>query len=122
VTATWSTVVVVLLDGRRVSVRRSGEDQGETDWTYALGVRRVFNRMKERIAAEAVMHAVGMENITFTTGSRSRRRKTATQGLTENAITGYTIPSRNRDYGSPFGHQEEADGRDNQHCEIKSHG
>jgi len=54
--------------------------------------------MKERVAAEAVMHAAGRENITFITGLRSRRRKTATQTLTENAITKYTIPSRNRNF------------------------
>jgi hypothetical protein len=56
----------------------------------------VFNRMKERVAAEVVMHAAGIEIITFITGLRLRRRKTATQRLTENAITEYTILSRKK--------------------------
>ena len=58
----------------------------------------VFNPMNERVAAEAVMHAAGRENITFIIGLRSRRRKTVTERLAENAITKYTIPSRKRNF------------------------
>jgi hypothetical protein len=65
---------------------------------YALEVRWVFNRMNERVAAEAVMHAAGRENITFMMGLRSRRRKTATKRLAENAIKKYAIPSRKRNF------------------------
>ena len=34
--------------------------------------------MKDRVAADAVMHVAGRENVTFITGLRSSRRNTAT--------------------------------------------
>ena len=58
----------------------------------------MFSRIKERIAAAAVMHAAGKENITFIMGLRSRRRKMVMRRLVENAITKYTIPSRKRSF------------------------
>ena len=61
-------------------------------------MRWMFSRIKERIAAAAVMHAAGRENITFMMGLRSRRRKMVMMRLVENAITKYTIPSRKRSF------------------------
>ena len=60
--------------------------------------------MKERVAAEAVMHAAGRENITFIMGLKS-----ATQRLAEKAIT-RSVSEKELPQRRPFRDQEEADG------------
>ena len=63
-----------------------------------LEVRWVSSRMKERVAAETVMHAAGRRNITSIMGLKSRRTTTATARLAENDIMKYRIPSRKRSF------------------------